>query len=74
MDKGSKKRPRDPNELAKFVVGVATGEIDDTVSKKEAAARKAGKAGGRARADALSSEKRIEIAKKAAKARWNKKG
>lgn len=46
MDKGSKKRPPDPNELAKFVVGVATGEIDDTVSPKEAATRKAGKAGG----------------------------
>jgi len=26
------KRPRDPNQLAKLVVDIATGEIEDTVS------------------------------------------
>ena len=28
-----KKRPRDPAQLAKFVVDVATGEIEDTPGK-----------------------------------------
>jgi hypothetical protein len=35
--------------------------------------RKGGKKGGRARAEALSPERRSEIAKKAAEARWGKK-
>ena len=73
MDKGSKKRPRDPNELARFVVDVATGEVDDTVSPKQAATRKAGKVGGQARSKSLTPERRSEIARLAAEARWKKK-
>jgi hypothetical protein len=34
--------------------------------------RKGGKLGGKKRAEALSDEQRIEIARKAAAARWNK--
>ena len=48
-----------------------TGGRDDEEEETEETirARKAGKAGGNARADALTSEERSEIAKKAAKAR-----
>jgi hypothetical protein len=27
----SRKRPRDPNQLAKLIVDIATGEIEDTL-------------------------------------------
>ena len=70
------KRPRDPNQLAKLIAGIATGEITEitTDDGKNAAAvalgRKGGLKGGAARALKLSSEKRAEIAKKAAIARW----
>jgi hypothetical protein len=39
---------------------------------KKAASRKGGLIGGRARAVAISAERRLEIAKKANKARWSK--
>jgi hypothetical protein len=67
------KRPRDTNQLAKFIVDVATGEIEvgeDT--PKIARARKAGEAGGPARAKALTAAERSEIARIAASARWKK--
>lgn len=69
------KRPRDPNQLAKMIVDIATGEIDDTVSeskKKPSAKRKAGLKGGRTRAEKLTKERRTAIARGAARARWNK--
>jgi hypothetical protein len=40
------KRPRDPNQLAKFIVDVASGEINTTASSTEMRARKAGTKGG----------------------------
>lgn len=67
------KRPRDVNQLAKFIVDVATNESMPTVdTPKQARAKKAGAAGGPARARALSTEQRMEIAKVAAAARWKK--
>ena len=69
------KRPRDPNQLAKLIVDIATGEAEDAVSdaKRQPSARRAGGLkGGAARAHTLSSEDRIKIAQKAAKARWNR--
>ena len=64
------KRPRDANQLAKFIVDVATeGESSIPLPDNEAQ-RKGGLKGGRARADKLSPEERAEIAKKAAAARW----
>lgn len=39
---------------------------------KKAASRRGGLAGGRARAASISAERRVEIAKKASGARWNK--
>jgi hypothetical protein len=69
-----RKRPRDPAQLAKFIVDVATGEIEDEPAKVEGAAtefaRKGGLKGGKARAAKLAPERRAEIAKQAAKARW----
>ena len=73
------KRPRDPNQLAKLIVDIATGEIQDQdpdAGKAPAAIRRGqlgGIKGGKARADSLTSSKRSEIAKKAASARWTKK-
>jgi hypothetical protein len=73
------KRPTDVNQKAKNIVDLATGESEDTLSAKEvqsaaaALGRLGGLKGGPARAKALSSKKRSEIAKKAAAARWNKK-
>lgn len=67
------KRPRDPNQLAKFVIDAATNgcsPIADT--PRQASAKKGGAAGGSARAQALTAEQRAEIAKTAAVARWKK--
>lgn len=65
------KRPRDANQLAKFIVDLATGEaLEDSANVNEGQ-REGGKKGGKARAEKLSAEERSEIAKKAAKARWS---
>lgn len=72
------KRPRDPNQLAKSIVDLATGETTPTpepvkTPEQQAAAligRKGGLKGGRARAEKMSPEQRSAIAKKAAAARW----
>jgi hypothetical protein len=82
MPERSRKRPRDPNQLAKFVVDVATGARNDAQpipeqgGKNPAAVvlgRLGGLKGGRARANQLSDARRSEIAKKAASARWKDK-
>lgn len=71
-----KKRPRDPNQAAKLIVDIATGEVEDTPEdegKNPAAValgRLGGQKGGKARAAKLSAVERKAIAKKAAKARW----
>jgi len=73
------KRPRDPNQLAALIVGVATGEIQDqdpNAGKDPAAIHRGklgGLKGGKARAESLSAKKRVEIAKKASLARWKSK-
>jgi hypothetical protein len=65
------KRPRDPNQLAKFITDIATGERSDDVPQKTSAAKLGGK-GGRSRAQSLTPEQRKEIAGIAAAARWKK--
>lgn len=70
------KRPRDPNQLAKSIIDIATGEKPDRdptpeEQGKDPAAVALGKKGGKARADAMTPERRSEIAKKAAKKRWS---
>jgi hypothetical protein len=68
------KRPRDVNQLAKYIVDISVGETTETPESKKAAAGKlGGLKGGKARAAALTPEQRSEIAKKAAETRWNKK-
>lgn len=66
------KRPRDANQLAHMVTGIATGDVNDSESEKTKQTRKAGKIGGKARASALSPEQRSEIAHFAAQTRWKK--
>ena len=69
------KRPRDPNQLAKLIVDIATGEAEDTVSelkKRPGPGRAGGLKGGRARAHSLTPEQRQDIARVAARARWKK--
>ncbi len=69
------KRPRDPMQLAKLVIDIATGEappdppmVPETLAT--AAKRKGGVRGGKARARKLGPKKRRAIAKKGARARW----
>jgi len=71
------KRPRDPAQLAKLIVDIATGQVEDRPPTpeeqgKDPAAAVLGRKGGEARAKAVSITKRSEIAKKAAKSRWAK--
>jgi hypothetical protein len=66
-----KKRPRDPLQLGKLIVDIATGQVEDKEDDgKDAAASALGRKGGRARAEAMTPERRTEIARKAAAKRW----
>jgi hypothetical protein len=66
------KRPRDPNQLAKLVVDILTGQVEDQVEDgKNAAAVEMGRKGGMARAAKLTKAKRQEFARQAAKKRWS---
>jgi len=73
------KRPRDPNQLAKYLIDLATGEKaeqpEDESKNPHAVAlgRLGGLKGGKARAKALTAKKRSEIARRAAKKRWTPK-
>jgi hypothetical protein len=76
MPKRSSK-PRDLNQLAAAIAAEATGEApEEPPSDKNphavALGRLGGMKGGKARAAKLSKERRSEIARKAAEARWNK--
>jgi hypothetical protein len=68
------KRPRDANQLAKYIVDLSIGEIEE---KPESAKAKSGRIGGLkggvTRAAKLSPEERSAIAKKAAQTRWQAK-
>lgn len=72
-------RPRDPSQLAKLMVDIAAGETEDRIltdDGRDLAAvlmgRLGGLKGGKARAKSLSSERRSEIAREAARKRWGK--
>jgi len=77
-----KKKPTDVNVTAFEILQAAIGESADEPAKKKkldqpeknpaavTLGRLGGLKGGKARAAKLSSKKRVEIAKKAAKARW----
>lgn len=70
MPKGpnGQKRPADVIGCAVAVGKIATGEIEETPIESR------GSAGGKARASALSSSKRSEIASLAARSRWQTEG
>lgn len=76
MPDRSRKRPTDPNELAKQLVEEATGSAprhDPNEAKDPAAValgRKGGLKGGKARAAKMTPEERAEAARRAAQARW----
>ncbi|MDQ3747892.1 MAG: hypothetical protein M3367_02585 [Acidobacteriota bacterium] len=81
-NRSSKKRPRDINQLAKYIVDLSTGNpITEDISpiaerEKNPAAvslgRLGGLKGGKARAAKLTPAERSAIAKKAAQSRWKK--
>jgi hypothetical protein len=69
------KRPRDPNQLAKLILDITTGERPNDSRKgpespRAIVGRKGGLKGGNARAKKLTAEQRSEIARKAAEVRW----
>lgn len=70
------KRPRDPFQLARQVFQEASGEAPPQALPENdpvtVAKRKGGIKGGKKRASTLTPERRREIAKKAARARWGK--
>ena len=74
-----KKAPRDLNQLASHIADIATGQKEKPVENEGknpaavALGRLGGLKGGKARSQKLSPERRKEIAKRAADARWNKK-
>ena len=72
MAKRSKK-PADLNRLAAAIVDEATeGSPQAPESQQARAGRAGGQKGGKARADQLSPSRRSEIAREAARARWDK--
>ena len=79
-DRSSKrKRPRDTNLLAKSIVDAAISETTEEPPEDDgknpaavALGRLGGLKGGKARATKLSPERRSEIARQAARARWGR--
>jgi hypothetical protein len=79
MPRGPKgeRRPRDVIGNAVHVMRIATGQIEDEFSPdresgKDPAAVALGRKGGQARAKAMSATKRKQIARKAARSRWER--
>jgi hypothetical protein len=82
---GKGKRPRDPNQLAKWIVDQSTSEASaqtEPVAVPAAPAnlseymaaigRKGGQIGGKRRLKTMTKEQRSKVAAKAARARWKK--
>lgn len=75
MPRGPKgeKRPADVIANAVRVMQIATGEVEEEYEGdggKDKAAQEMGRKGGKARAEAMTPERRAEIARKAAAKRW----
>ncbi|MGA9308720.1 MAG: hypothetical protein WBW31_25220 [Candidatus Sulfotelmatobacter sp.] len=73
-------RPRDMNQLAKRIVDLSVGEeTEEQPIEREknphavALGRLGGQRGGKIRAERLTATKRSEIARVAARSRWNKR-
>jgi hypothetical protein len=82
---GKGKRPRDPNQLAKWIVDQSTSEEPapipavpavppptDLSAYMAAIGRKGGQIGGKRRLKTMTKAERSSVAVKAAKARWKK--
>lgn len=72
--------PSDPHQLVKLKVDISSSGIEDSLTTEDGRnlaavmlGRMGGLKGGRARANILTSERRTEIARKAAKKRWENK-
>ena len=65
------KRPADTIGCAVTVAKIATGEIEEEVDQRSTGKIRSGKAGAKARAEALTPEDRKAISRKAAMARWS---
>jgi len=85
MTIGKGKRPRDPNQLAKWIVDQSTSEAPEPEPKvvstpipadlsayMAAIGRKGGQIGGKRRLKTMTKEQRRKVAAKAARARWKK--
>jgi len=67
------KRPADLNQWAKRMVDLATGnEAEEQETAATIRGRRAGLKGGAVRAVKMTPERRAEIARRAAQARWSK--
>lgn len=71
------KRPRDPLQLGKLIVDIATGQVEDLVDDgKDPSAiqrgRLGGLKGGKARARQMTKKERRTAAIKAARSRWSR--
>jgi len=79
---GKGKRPRDPNQLAKWIVDRSTNEVEgpeavtaptpssDISAYMAAIGRKGGQISGNRRLKTMTKEQRSRVAAKAAKTRW----
>ena len=88
MTIGKGKRPRDPNQLAKWIVDQSTNENPAPEQEAQPQAppldpaslsqymstigRKGGQIGGKRRLKTMTKEQRRKVATRAAKARWKK--
>ncbi|MGO8988801.1 MAG: hypothetical protein ACLQGU_08290 [bacterium] len=78
MRRSSNPLPKDPNKLAYQIVKLSTEEPEPLKERSEISkylseiGKRGGLKGGPARAKKLSSKKRKEIAREAAKARWKR--
>jgi general stress protein YciG len=70
-DPRGEERPANTPSRAVEIAKIATGEIEDERELSSAAAE-LGRKGGKKRAEAMSPERRAEIAQKAARARWGR--
>ena len=73
MTEKKPKRPRDVSQLAKMMVDIGSGETETlpiAERAKDPAAVERGRAGGKARSEALTASKRQAIASRAAQKRW----
>jgi hypothetical protein len=79
MRRSSKPLPKDPNKLAYEIMRISTEEPEPQKERSPISeylsqiGKRGGLKGGPARAKKLSAKKRKEIARNAAKARWDKK-